>query len=89
MHVQTQTSSSSNTDSTHLMASTLLSFCSQRHYLSSIMETSQCSACGQFFTKEGNLTRHLHNKCSATLRHSQEQWKCGVLNVAKINHMRS
>ena len=49
----------------------------------------RCSACGQFFASEGNLTRHIRKHCSITLRRSREQWKHGIFNVAKLNHTRS
>ncbi|KAH8981633.1 hypothetical protein EDB92DRAFT_176878 [Lactarius akahatsu] len=48
-------------------------------------ETGRCYACGRFFARENNLTRHLRNNCEAALRRSQAQWKRGVHNLAKLD----
>ena len=48
------------------------------------MDSSQCTACGQTFIREGSLTKHLRDYCSAAHRRSQEQWKNGVPNLIKF-----
>ena len=52
------------------------------------MYNSQCTACGQTFIREGSLTKHLRDHCSAAHRHSREQWKNGVPNLIKLSRAR-
>jgi uncharacterized Zn-finger protein len=52
------------------------------------MDSSQCTACGKTFIREGSLTKHLRDHCSAAHRRSQEQWKNGVPNMIKFSRPR-
>jgi len=53
------------------------------------METGLCSGCNRFFASEGSLTKHLRNQCTIASRRSREQWKRGILNVAKLDRRRN
>lgn len=51
---------------------------------STIPESGRCNVCGQVFIREGSLTKHLRDHCSAARRRSQEHWKNSIPNVMKL-----
>lgn len=49
-------------------------------------ETGRCNACGRIFTRQGNLTKHQRDHCTAARRHSKEHWKHASVNLKKLDH---
>ena len=48
-------------------------------------ESGRCQACGRFFQREANLTKHLRDNCTAAHRHSRQLWKNGTSNIKKLS----
>ena len=48
-------------------------------------ESGRCQACGRFFQREANLTKHLRDNCAAAHRRSRQLWKNGTSNIKKLS----
>lgn len=48
-------------------------------------ESGRCQACGRFFQREANLTKHLRDNCTAAHRRSRQLWKNGTSNIKKLS----